>query len=564
MPVVSSKLIVPFVVGEGEEEKSSLVSAEYKKEEKTVLGTVANVRYYHQAASWDSPLSFGVQAFIEYNGLVLNDRYQSDLIRVTEISGLDDAEVRDNREARPSKSGEFAYDAFYGGRNLVLNGFIEAGSLAACETLKKNLKAAFAPLEESNLKFRWFDIYDPFDDPNTILEYNSNAKLAGIPSGNYSALFGSLSNLKVENSLLSWKAASKIYFIRVAEKRTFCDSQMTLKCTLGAYDTSYIGFIPCAKNSENYVVMKYEENNEAPKMSIVSVNSGVEHVLASEEIPPSLDLVPLIGQSFWLRGKKEGNILTMEFWSSRPSTESYPAYSLSITLTGSDEENYGDGILSEVGIAGNQVNTTWSFDEFKIESIYPGDVQFKARKLSPISIKDVQTSLTKFKRPFQITMKASDFRAFSSAQIVKTIAPSDITSATSLGRTYSREYPLSYRYYTSTELPLESNLISANNRGTVFVEPILYLYGPGEDVILENLRNGQTLEWFGSISEGDYLKFDCKEETLENSLGANFLEALVPTTEWMKLEPMWNDIYVSGSKFGSTTKLVIKYRYGYM
>jgi uncharacterized protein YuzE len=562
MPVVSSKLLIPFIVGEGEEEKSSLISAEYKKEEKTVLGTVANVRYYHQAAAWDSPLSFGVQAFIEYNGLVLNDRYQSDLIRVTEISGLDDAEVRDNREARPSKSGEFAYDAFYGGRNLVLNGFIEAGSLAACETLKKNLKAAFAPLEESYLKFRWFDIYDPFDDPNTILEYNPNAKLSGIPSGNYSPFIGSLSNLKVENGLLSWKTVSKVYFIRTSEKRTFCDSQVTLKCIVGAYDTSYIGLIPCAKNSENYVILKYEENTEAPKLTIAVIDSGTEYILKSESVPA--EFIPFIGESIWIKGKKEGNILTFELWGSKPSTETYPNFSISATLTGSDEENYGDGILSEVGIAGNQVNTSWSFDEFRVESSYPGDIQFKARKLSPISIKDVQTSLTKFKRPFQIALKASDFRAFSSAQIVKTIAPSDITSTPSLGRAYPREYPLSYRYYTSTELPLESNLISVNNRGSVFVEPILYLYGPGEDIILENLTNGQTLEWFGSISEGDYLKFDCKEETLENSLGANFLEDLVPTTEWMKLEPMWNDIYVSGSKFGSTTKLVIKYRYGYM
>src|ERR1700689_3467976 len=99
----------------------------YSKQEKEILGTVANVRYYHQAAAWDSPLSFGVQAFIEYNGLVLNDRYQSDLIRVTGITGLDDAEVRDSRQPRPSESGEFPYDSYYGGRNLVLNGFIEAG-----------------------------------------------------------------------------------------------------------------------------------------------------------------------------------------------------------------------------------------------------------------------------------------------------------------------------------------------------------------------------------------------------------------------------------------------------
>lgn len=533
----------------------------YKKEEKEILGTVANVRYYHQAAGWDSPLSFGVQAFIEYNGLVMNDRYQSDLIRVTSISGLDDAEVRDNRVVRPGESGEYSYDAFYGGRNLVINGYVEAGSVAAKETLSRNLKAAFAPLIESPLKFRWFDIYDPFDDPNTILEYNANAKLAGIPSGNYMPLIGSLNNLKVENGLLSWSAASKVFLTRVAEKRTFCDVQMTLKCTVGALDSSYIGFYPCAKNSENYIITKYNENSGSPKLEILTVNNNEEHNLVSSELSSAQR--PVVGQSFWLRSKKEGNLFTLEYWIEKPSNTTFSSFSVSTVLNGEDEEIYGDSILSEVGIAGEQKNILWSFDEFKIESVYPGDIQFGARKLN-LSMKDEQTSLTKFKRPFQITMKTSDYRAFSSVQLTNIISPTNITSNVSLGRTYSRSYPLKYRTYTSNTLPLESNLISINNRGSVFVEPILYLYGPGENILIGNLTNSNQIEWLGEIREGDYIKFDCREKTIINSQGVNYLEPLVPTVEWIKLEPKWNDIYVSGSNFGSSTKFVVKHHHGWM
>lgn len=538
-----------------------MAEVEYKKEEKSVLGTVANVRYYHQAAAWDSPLSFGVQAFIEYNGLVLNDRYQSDLIRVTGISGLDDAEVRDNRQPRPGESGEYAYDAFYGGRNLVLNGFVEAGSLAALGTLSRNLKAAFAPLVESPLKFRWFDIYDSFDDPNTILEYNPVAKLSGIPSGNYMPLIGSLNNLKTENGVLSWRSASKVFLTRVAEKRTFCDVQMTLKCIVGELDSSYIGFYPCAKNSENYIITKYNENSGVPKLEISTVNNNEEHVLMSGEIPSSQRMA--IGQSFWLRVKKEGNLFTLEYWLEKPSNITFPSYTISTVLYGEDEENYGDEILSEVGIAGEQKNILWSFDEFKVESIYPGDIQFGARKLN-FSMKDEQTSLTKFKRPFQITMKTSDYRAFSSAQLTNIISPTNITSNVALGRTYSRSYPLKYRTYITKVLPLESNLVSVNNRGIVFVEAIMYLYGPGDNILIENLTNNNQIEWLGEIKEGDYIKFDCREKTIVNSQGINYLEPLAPTVEWIKLEPKWNDIYISGSNFGSSTKFAIKHRHGFM
>jgi hypothetical protein len=539
-----------------------MTELEYKKEEKSVLGTVANVKYYHQAAAWDSPLSFGVQAFIEYNGLVLNDRHQADLIRVTKISGLDDAEVRDNREPRPGESGEYAYDAFYGGRNLVLNGFVEAGSLAALGTLSRNLKAAFAPLNESYLKFRWFDVYDPFDDPSTILEYNPNARLDAFPSGNYSPIIGTLSNLKVENGLLQWSKASEVAFIRVSDKRTFCDVQMTLKCLVGEKDASYIGFILCAKDSENYLAAIYEENSGSPSLKIISVINNEEHKLVSKEITSSLR--PVIGQPIWIRGRKEGNNIYCEFYNTILSESSLPNFSVNINLSGEDEELYGDEILSEVGVIGNQVNTNWAFDELRIESIYPGDVQFKARKIN-FSMADEQTSLSKFKRPFQITMKTSDFRAFSPVKLSKFIYPTNAAVSPSLGRSYPRVYPLSYRFFTSSNFPAQSNIISINNRGSVYVEPILYLYGPAENILIENLANGQALEWLGAVTEGDYIEIDCREKTIVNSVKSNFLEPLVPTTEWIRIEPMWNDLYIQGSGFKENiTKFIVGLNYGWM
>lgn len=519
--------------------------------------TVANLRYNHLAFPWDSPLSFGVQAFIEYNGVVLNNRYQSDVIRVTGITGLDGAEVRDARQPRASKHGEYVYDAFYGGRNLVINGYFEAGSLQVLKKLERNVKAAFAPLIESPLKFRWFDIEDNFEDPQTLYPYNAQPS---IITGNYSSFIGSLSNLEVKNNSLFWNGKkAKIYILRTAEKRTFCDVQQTLKITVGANEECNIGFIQAVKDSENYIRFLYNNNGVAESLLIHSVVEGVEYELG--EAPIFSQNRASVGQSFWLRGKKEGNLLTIEYWLSKPEDSTFPLVSTSVYLTGKDSEMFGEGIMAQVGLGGEQDNS-WSFNEFKVESIYPGDVFFNARTLSTPSIKDEQTSLTKFKRAFQITLRASDFRAFSSAQTRKSIVPSEAASPT-LGRVYPRFYPLSYRHFTNTNIISQDNIISINNRGTVFVEPIIVFYGASNGLYLENLTNGQKMVWNGELADGERIIIDCHGETIVNQNGVDRLEPLAPTLQWVKLDPMWNDIYVSGSGFSENTKLVIYGRHGY-
>ena len=518
-------------------------------------GTVANIRYNHMAFPWNSPLSFGVQAFVEYNGLIMNDRYRSDVIRITSITGLDDAEIRDAREAKASAHGEYPYEALYGGRNLVLNGYIETGSLQVLDYLEMNIRAAFAPLVESQLKFRWFDIFDSFDDPQSIKEY---ANPSTSESGNYTALIGNIRNLIIENGFLNWVAPGENYVVRTAEQRTFCDAFSTVKLVIGnELNDSSMGLICCVKNKENYVKMLYNRNygiRTKPFLSIAVVSGGKEYVIADENLPAGGSEGG--AGAVWLRGRKEGNLLTLEYWLTEPTATALPAAYVSEYLSGTDEVNFGDGVLAQWGFGGNQEDISWKLENFNINSMYPGDVEFGARKISPLSFKDEQTSLTKFKRAFQIVMRTSDFRGFSTAQSRKIITPSN-ASAPVLGRKYPRTYPLKYRSFVSTEIPLEANIISVNNRGTVFTDSIMYLYGPGENINITNLMNGQEIFWSGNLNSGDYLIINSKEETITNSVGANYSEYLSSNSQYIKLEPMWNEIYVSGSKFTSSTKLVV-------
>lgn len=548
-----------YIVGEGEEEVSSPSEAD-----SSYQGTVSNIRYNHMAYPWDSPLSFGVQAFIEYNGLIMNDRYRSDVIRVTSISGLDDAEVRDSREPKASAHGEYAYDAFYGGRNLVLNGFFEAGSLPVKNYLEKTLRAAFAPLEESQLKFRWFDITDTFDDPNSILEYKPTASLAR-PSGNYTALIGSNSNFKIQSGLVEWLNTGHNILVRSSEQRTFCDAQATLGFIVGSETETKIEIVMAVKDENNYISFVYDQNGAFPNINIYSKYNGhLESFIPGGESVSDLAGILKLGQQIWLRGKKEGNLLTVELYNKEPEENELPFISGSYYLTGEEANIFGDKILSQVGFGGIAVDTDWKLSEFKVESLYPGDIEFKARKLSSISIKDEQTSMTKFKRAFQIPMRTSDFRAFNSTQSRKSIIPSASDPTLYLGRKYPRTYPLSYRSFTSSNVPLNENILYLHNRGTVFVEPILYIYGPGENIYLNNLTNSLIIEWFGEIKENDYIVIDCKEETIVNSLGINYLEPLSANSEYIKLDPGWNEIYISGSGFTSSTKVMSTYKHGFI
>lgn len=96
----------------------------------------------------------GLEALLEYNGLFLNNTSIADKFRINEISGFDDADIRDVREVNPGHHGETAYEALYGGRTITLTGRIEAYSLEKLRDMQHALRSAFADLTEKPLTVR--------------------------------------------------------------------------------------------------------------------------------------------------------------------------------------------------------------------------------------------------------------------------------------------------------------------------------------------------------------------------------------------------------------------------
>jgi Phage tail protein len=104
----------------------------------------------------------GVEAILEYNGVYMNIQKNVDRYRINSIDGLGDADVRDSRDVNTEWDGESAFNSYYGGRTIVLNGTIETYSVTKMRDMQQALKTAF--IDISNEWPLRFNVGDPDKD----------------------------------------------------------------------------------------------------------------------------------------------------------------------------------------------------------------------------------------------------------------------------------------------------------------------------------------------------------------------------------------------------------------
>ena len=90
----------------------------------------------------------GIECHFKYNGLLFNNTRVIDKIRVTNIAGLDDADVRDSREENPAYEGETPYSSLPGGRTIVFTGRVEAYTLQKLRDMQMAIRNAFIDTSE--------------------------------------------------------------------------------------------------------------------------------------------------------------------------------------------------------------------------------------------------------------------------------------------------------------------------------------------------------------------------------------------------------------------------------
>lgn len=101
----------------------------------------------------------GIEAVLMYNGLTMNVTEWVDTYLITNINGIDDADVRDSRDLNPGDHGETPFNSYYGGRSIVLTGKIVAKTIWKLRDMQQALRAAFADIStEMPLIFMTGDI----------------------------------------------------------------------------------------------------------------------------------------------------------------------------------------------------------------------------------------------------------------------------------------------------------------------------------------------------------------------------------------------------------------------
>lgn len=89
----------------------------------------------------------GVESLLNYDGFLLNNRKLLDTYLVTTIDGLADPDVRDSRDVNPGRHGETYFNAYYGGRTVVLTGKIRANTIHKLRDMQQALRQAFNNLD---------------------------------------------------------------------------------------------------------------------------------------------------------------------------------------------------------------------------------------------------------------------------------------------------------------------------------------------------------------------------------------------------------------------------------
>lgn len=478
----------------------------------------------------------GLETIIQYNDLLLNDRRYADRYLVTEITGLDDADVRDSREDNPESDGENAYNSFYSGRTVTIKGEIQAGSIDRLRQMQFDLKQAFNTLEESELDFIFGDWVEHFDVSGWTVNWNvSGANLA-----------------IVDGELVSTTTSART--CRLTEKTVFGpDVEVTQKIGVGSAVTTW---------SHRLIIKGIDDNNylyaQMANGGALSIGKNVAGT------PTTLDSVTTTTASilldYWLSVKIVGNIVTAEWWDEEPSFDGVPIGTVSHELAGGNISTYGAAVSGQVGfylISGSS-NGTWTYDDFNAKQLTNSDSQLLARKVGKVDIPEIQAGKNA-RRSFMITLRASDPTLRSRGLLVTEVdsAESALTfDAGGAGLTFPSD---------GSGLIFGTTSLTVTNNGNYFSYPIVRFYGEMVDPALVNLNTGERISIETTIADGDYLEVDVFNRTIKDAGGTNRYGYLSNDHNWMKLSPGDTPLGLGIDSFsGSFSRVVVFWRHSWM
>lgn len=149
---------------------------------------------------------------------------------------------------------------------------------------------------------------------------------------------------------------------------TYGDCQATVKYTTGAA-------VPSTANSQIDLILKgLDDTNELRGQ--VWANSGGSAFLGARKLDGGAETALAgatsfatlsAGTTYWARFRIEGNVLTVEHWTTEPTPMGAPAQTYTVTLAGADATKFGAGVQGQAGLRLRPTATTWSWDDFRVE-----------------------------------------------------------------------------------------------------------------------------------------------------------------------------------------------------
>jgi len=188
---------------------------------------------------------------------------------------------------------------------------------------------------------------------------STSKKYSGTPLNDYVFDSGAGTLAAASGQLVPSSIAEKKLY-HSARGYTYSDVQVTVKAMTGATfgpDDS-VALIVKHLDANNYLWVSWHGSGI---VRIAKQDAGAGAGLASVGYAPTTNVTR------WLRGRIEGNVITVEIFSNVPTPLTAPDATVSYTLTGADATKFGAGIAGYAGLRFISAPIDWRYDDFTVE-----------------------------------------------------------------------------------------------------------------------------------------------------------------------------------------------------
>jgi hypothetical protein len=498
---------------------------------------------FYLPSSLPSTVPGGIETQYQIRDLVMNNKNDIyNIYRVTEVSGLEDADFRDSREPNPARDGEVAYPAFYSGRTVVLSGVIHAGNYAKMRSMLYDLQTATNPLTEEALLLNHYNLVENFSPVSTF--YND-----------FMVDAGNINNISIANGHMTGAInySTENRFIYNTNERIFGDHAIQLKVTFGNDTADFqAGVIFRRKSDDTYLHFLLKFFNSYSGYEFAKYIGGVKTVINSAYGAPYS----------WTQGGEawfivevydEGRAVRWRLSTDKINPDYLNLSAILPNLT-TAPHGYADGTFDgtgQVGITFTPGDSQSSIDDFRVYSFYPYDVYLPVRKSQPLMVKESQTN-NKYERPFQVSFRSSHpfFLSQFWHHMIADGNPwsgASLPYSTRLYRTYDKIYNYEYEQYIDVfgELTNASgNTVYCYNYGNYVTFPEISLQrisgsAPITAINIINHTTEDTLRFVGTniIAVDEKWLIDCHNRVLTDIAGVSKFSYVDPTSKWISLIP---------------------------